>query len=221
MHAAAIAAELGIDRILCPRAGGVLSALGLLASERRRDTARTVMLRGGGSTAERIAAEVAALRRAARPRLDDATRRGRLRAALPRPVVRAAGAGPARPDPERAGRGVRRRARTPLRLPRPRRRGRARQHPTWRCRAAVRGRGRAAAAAGAPERSSRRVRFDGEWIEAEILRGEPPAGLEAAGPASSSCPRRPWCSRRAGAPRVDEPGRSWRGPTPDTGPAAR
>ena len=38
MHAAAIAAELGIERILCPRAGGVLSALGLCASDRRRDT---------------------------------------------------------------------------------------------------------------------------------------------------------------------------------------
>ena len=62
MHAAAIAAELGIERILCPRASGVLSALGLLASERRRDTARTVMLRGDELTAERIAAEVRALR---------------------------------------------------------------------------------------------------------------------------------------------------------------
>ena len=30
MHAAAIAAELEIERILCPRAGGVLSALGPL-----------------------------------------------------------------------------------------------------------------------------------------------------------------------------------------------
>ncbi len=48
MHAAAIAAELGIETILCPRAGGVLSALGLCASERRRDTARTVMLSGAG-----------------------------------------------------------------------------------------------------------------------------------------------------------------------------
>ena len=46
MHAAALADELGIDRILCPRASGVLSALGLIASERRRDTARTVLLRG-------------------------------------------------------------------------------------------------------------------------------------------------------------------------------
>src|SRR5262245_4316527 len=37
MHAAALADELGMDRVLCPRASGVLSALGLLASERRRD----------------------------------------------------------------------------------------------------------------------------------------------------------------------------------------
>ena len=61
MHAAAIAEELGIERILCPRASGVLSALGLVASERRRDTARTVMLAGPELTAARVAAEVAAL----------------------------------------------------------------------------------------------------------------------------------------------------------------
>ena len=46
MHAAALADELGMDRILCPRASGVLSALGLIASDRRRDTARTVLLSG-------------------------------------------------------------------------------------------------------------------------------------------------------------------------------
>jgi N-methylhydantoinase A len=61
MHAAAIAAELGIETILCPRAGGVLSALGLCASERRRDTARTLMLSGEELSAGRIAAEVAAM----------------------------------------------------------------------------------------------------------------------------------------------------------------
>src|SRR5262245_15607283 len=58
MHAAAIAAELDIERILCPRAGGVLSALGLCASDRRREPTRTVMLSGGDLTAERIAAKV-------------------------------------------------------------------------------------------------------------------------------------------------------------------
>ena len=58
MHAAEIAAELEIDRILCPRAGGVLSALGLCASDRRRDTTRTVMLAGEDFSAERVARAV-------------------------------------------------------------------------------------------------------------------------------------------------------------------
>src|SRR5215211_6916762 len=62
MHAAALADELGMARLLCPRASGVLSALGLIASERRRDTARTVMLSGDELTTDRIGAEVAALR---------------------------------------------------------------------------------------------------------------------------------------------------------------
>ena len=61
MHATAIAAELGIETILCPRAGGVLSALGLCASDRRRDTTRTVMLGGAELNGARIASEVSAL----------------------------------------------------------------------------------------------------------------------------------------------------------------
>src|ERR1700742_5276 len=72
MHAAAIAEDLGIDRLLCPRAGGVLSAFGLCASDRRRDTARTVMLTGEDLTAERIGAAVEALREAAGAGLEGA-----------------------------------------------------------------------------------------------------------------------------------------------------
>ena len=49
LHAAAIADELGITRIVVPRAAGVLSALGLAAAERRRDEARSVLLRGDGA----------------------------------------------------------------------------------------------------------------------------------------------------------------------------
>ncbi len=45
LHAAAIAEELGIKKILCPRASGVLAALGLVVSERRRDVQRSVLLR--------------------------------------------------------------------------------------------------------------------------------------------------------------------------------
>ncbi len=96
MHAAALADELGMDRILCPRASGVLSALGLIASERRRDTARTVLLSGGALTGERIAAEVSELRESHRRGARPGEGRGDLRAALPGPGVRAR-------DPERPG----------------------------------------------------------------------------------------------------------------------
>jgi N-methylhydantoinase A/oxoprolinase/acetone carboxylase beta subunit len=50
LHAAAIADELGITRIVVPRAAGVLSALGLAAAERRRDRAHSVLLRGEALT---------------------------------------------------------------------------------------------------------------------------------------------------------------------------
>jgi N-methylhydantoinase A/oxoprolinase/acetone carboxylase beta subunit len=43
LHAAHIADELGIRRVLVPRAAGVLSALGLAAAERRHDVQRTVL----------------------------------------------------------------------------------------------------------------------------------------------------------------------------------
>lgn len=43
MHAAAVAELLGIERVLCPRTCGVLSALGLATSQRRRDRARSII----------------------------------------------------------------------------------------------------------------------------------------------------------------------------------
>jgi N-methylhydantoinase A/oxoprolinase/acetone carboxylase beta subunit len=46
LHAAAIADVLGIERIVVPRAAGVLSALGLAAADRRHDVAQSVLLRG-------------------------------------------------------------------------------------------------------------------------------------------------------------------------------
>ena len=44
LHAASIADELGIDRVLVPTDGGVFSALGLAAAEHRRDEIRTVLM---------------------------------------------------------------------------------------------------------------------------------------------------------------------------------
>jgi N-methylhydantoinase A len=46
LHAAQIADELGIDTIVCPRASGVLAAVGLVVSPRRRDVQRSVFLTG-------------------------------------------------------------------------------------------------------------------------------------------------------------------------------
>jgi N-methylhydantoinase A/oxoprolinase/acetone carboxylase beta subunit len=57
LHAAAMAEELGMTKILIPRASGVLSALGLAAAERRRDHARTVFLHGDGLTADALAVQ--------------------------------------------------------------------------------------------------------------------------------------------------------------------
>jgi N-methylhydantoinase A len=54
LHAAALASELGISRVLCPRASGVLCALGLAAAPARRDVAKTVILSGRSLSPERL-----------------------------------------------------------------------------------------------------------------------------------------------------------------------
>jgi N-methylhydantoinase A len=181
MHAAAIATELGVERLVCPRASGVLSALGLLASERRRDTARTVMLRGDDLTGERIAAEVAALRAAIADGLDGPVARVGYELRYRGQAFELAIDGSERPDPdelaERFAAEHERRygyrdpdaevelvnVRLALAVPGP--------SPSP-----------VAAAPGAVEQSERRARFDGDWHQAIVLRGEPEAGREAAGP---------------------------------------
>jgi N-methylhydantoinase A len=182
MHAAAIAAELGIETILCPRAGGVLSAFGLCASDRRRDTARTVMLSGSDLSARRVAAEVAAMVAAtgaglgdeAEPQVTYQLRYTGQAFELPVP-------GPVDPDPAELVEGFERAHEeryghrdpegevvlvdidlalvVPGASPRP-----------------------AAASAGTLEQSSRSVYFGTEWVETTVLRGEPAAGTEAEGP---------------------------------------
>ena len=55
LHAAAIAEELGMSTVIAPIASGVLSALGLALSERRRDLVESVLLGGEDLTARAIA----------------------------------------------------------------------------------------------------------------------------------------------------------------------
>jgi N-methylhydantoinase A len=55
LHAAAIANELGMRRVVTPNASGVLSALGLVVSERRRDLVESVLLAGEALSREAVA----------------------------------------------------------------------------------------------------------------------------------------------------------------------
>ena len=71
LHAAAIAGELGITQIVCPRASGVLAALGLVVSPRRRDVQRSVFLAGDGLTAAAVAEVAAELGATAREQLHE------------------------------------------------------------------------------------------------------------------------------------------------------
>ena len=54
LHAAQIADELGMRRVLVPVASGVLSAFGLVVAERRRDLVESVLLTGDDLTTDRI-----------------------------------------------------------------------------------------------------------------------------------------------------------------------
>ena len=58
LHAAQIADELGMRRVLVPVASGVLSAFGLVVAERRRDLVESVLLAGEELTAEAVGAVV-------------------------------------------------------------------------------------------------------------------------------------------------------------------
>jgi N-methylhydantoinase A len=74
LHAAQIADELGMRRVLVPVASGVLSAFGLVVAERRRDLVESVLLTGDDLTRERIAEAVDRLAQRGRDELrgDDA-----------------------------------------------------------------------------------------------------------------------------------------------------
>ncbi len=71
LHAASIAEELGMTRIVAPNASGVLSALGLVVSERRRDLAESVLLGGDDLTGERAGEVVKRLAGRGREELDE------------------------------------------------------------------------------------------------------------------------------------------------------
>ena len=186
MHAAELAAELGMSRMVCPRSGGVLSALGLIASARRRDTARTVMLGPAALSEAAIASAVAELRAALTKGMEHAseTVSYELRyvgqsfelgvEAGPEPSLDELAAAFAGEHERRYGFKV---ADAPIEL--------------VAIRLALEGEAaRPEPAAGRQriEEGTRKVRFGDEWREAFVGRGDPPAGSTFEGPAVLELP---------------------------------
>ncbi len=207
MHAAAIAEELEITRLYCPRAGGVLSALGMIAAERRRDTARTVMLSGDELSGERVASEVRALRDSIAAGLEGARAEAvyelRYRGqAFELPIEAGPGLEPEPgelaerfaaahedrygyrdPDGEVELVTIRVALSVPGAAPEPR-----------------------AAPEGALERGTRRARLGGEWVDAAVLRGEPGAGERVDGPCIFELPETTLALPGGWVAEVDEAG---------------
>jgi N-methylhydantoinase A len=200
LHAAALARELGISRVLCPRASGVLCALGLAAAAPRRDVARTVMLGGPGGrplSPQNLSDEREALVAQARTALSIAPARVRVRHELRYrgqsfelsvEEELAPGAPPASGlDPDALSAAF------------------ARAHEqrygyrddysdvelvnirvsVWGPRPALDPR---AAGGKAPHREIRPIVFDGEPLDATVLRGEPAPGTSVRGPALCALP---------------------------------
>jgi N-methylhydantoinase A len=189
LHAAAIAEELEIGTIVCPRASGVLAALGLVVSPRRRDVQQSVFLSGEQLTQDAIARLTDALGIGARKALGVAAAKQtvtyelRYRGqAFELPI-----AGPPDADPvalreafesEHEERYGYRDAEQELEL------------VTVRVSATVPGadvklRG---AASGEPAHGRRAGTLGGAAIEFEVLRGEPAPGTEISGPAVVELP---------------------------------
>jgi N-methylhydantoinase A len=191
MHACALAEELGMGRVLVPRAGGVLSALGLAISDLRRDYLRPLLGRLDEVDPAEVAAAYADLEERARKDLDGPAleRRADLRYRgqsfeLTVAVADLDDLGP-RFHVEHARRYGYRMEDEPIELmslrlvatvpvPKPELRAKIR-----------RDRASSAGEAGPPGSSRRRaVNVDGDWLQVEVVAGadlEP--GAELAGPA--------------------------------------
>ncbi len=180
MHATAIAAELEIETILCPRAGGVLSALGLCASDRRRDTTRTVMLSGERLSGARIAHEVAELIERVGSNLPGATPEVAYEMRYRGQAFELTVPGPVDPDPadllERFA--AAHEERYGYRDPE----GEVELVHIGLGMVGPGPRPRPSAAKGSLSESARSARFGGKWLPARVLRGEPPDGARAEGP---------------------------------------
>jgi N-methylhydantoinase A len=170
--------------VLCPRASGVLAALGLVAAERRADAQRSLLLSGEAFTAEAVAEAVRELGTEARGELGDEAAELRTVCELRyrgQAFELSIEAGP-HPDPAKLADG--------FHAAHEERYGYADRDTdvelvTVRVTATLPGTGvdLAPAADAAFEERTRTAVLGGEEVEAAVFRGEPPAGFAHAGPA--------------------------------------
>ena len=190
LHAAALAERLGISRMLCPRASGVLSALGLAAAAPRRDLARTLMIAADSGSAGALEAARTGLVEQVLQELGEPALRVRVRHELRYggqsfelpvdeerdPVGPAPGLGPeelreafgAEHEARYGYRGEEELELVNLRV------------SAWGAAPAL---GPAGAGESPGEAGSRPVIFAGAAVETRLFRGEPPAGTVLEGPA--------------------------------------
>jgi N-methylhydantoinase A/oxoprolinase/acetone carboxylase beta subunit len=190
LHATAIADELGIEKVLFPRASGVLAALGMLVSPRRRGVQRTLLLHGAALDADAIATAARELGDRAREALGEPA--AELSAVYELRYLgqafELAIPGEIEPDPEALREDFEaeherhygyRDAEQELEL------------VTVRVSATVPGVEvdlASAAGGGEVRRSARRARIEGRWVELEVLDGLPAPGTEITGPAAVQLP---------------------------------
>jgi N-methylhydantoinase A len=192
LHGAQIADELGIDTVLCPRASGVLAALGLVVSPRRRDAQRSVLWSGDSLTAEAIADTAAELGERAREAMHepDAELHGvyELRYAGQSFELAISASLEATPDELRDGFEREHEERYGYRDSE-----QGLELVTIRVTATAEGTDVELAGDGGDldeelERSTREAVFDGDQIELEVLRGIPGPGVQVDGPAVVELP---------------------------------
>jgi N-methylhydantoinase A len=190
LHATQIADELGIKTIVCPRASGVLSAVGLVVSARRRDVQQSVLMAGDELTAEAVATAVAELGERARHALGDdqaelsATYELRYKGQAFELAVSAS----TEPEPQQL--------REAFEAQHEDRYGYSDREQTLelvtiRVTATVPGADVTLAADGDDpdvDRTAREATIGGEQVELEVLRGAPPRGIQIKGPAAIDLP---------------------------------
>ena len=184
MHAARLAEELEISKVLCPRAAGVLSALGLASADRRRDAARTVLMSEEDVRAGRAETAVRELAAQAQAGLADATLETTWDVryagqAFELPVAAPADAGAdmlrerfEQAHSERYGYADPAGALEIVTL-----------HVSATAARPVAAAGRGVMQGEPAHRSERRALFDDRWMTTTVVRGVPPAGEQLAGPA--------------------------------------